>query len=143
MRIFKYPLSFVTTKVTYKIKECEVCYEEKKVKSMCKLPTGQWICRKCYRKSSGIKAHLDAAREVNKINRKRSALTYQESKVLWNIYNKKGMSDEEKKERIKSLKSSVLQNNKLMVLATKGDKKSFKEEFQKLTQKKPKILPGE
>jgi hypothetical protein len=72
---------------------------------------GHWLCRKCDKRKNfpvvGYKSKIVWQHEKKVLNSRQPYLSYQDCGILWKEYMKKGLTKEEAKFRIRSLKSKV------------------------------------
>lgn len=122
------------------ITECDVCHKQVRIKNTYKHPTGQRVCGRCMRSNT---RKTNSQKDMIRIIKRRSnrALTKDEEKELWRLYNEKKISYGEMCKRMKILKAEILKTRRVARIKDYYEKKKdkdFKQEFQKLKEKKSK-----
>lgn len=101
-----------------------------KEKNMLKLPTGQFICRRCNRHSPSA----EAFRESHKIWRRkmRRPITSIEKKVLQEMLRDK-LPESEINKRLEILKTNISKSHKIALEEKPIEATSFSEAYRKMT----------
>lgn len=115
---------------------CEECGETKKVGSTI-VYFRRILCKRCYQKLTSFAGHKRIEKEW-KAQRKRKALSPQETKILFFQWHKMGLSKKEIQNRIDTLRFTVLNANKKALDEQKASKPSFTEVFTELTHRRTK-----
>lgn len=104
---------------------CEACMQQHKEKWLGKI-NGHYICNRCQRSNK---------RWVEKPQgNDQRIFRREEISELWSHGKKLGLSDEQIKARIRSLRFSVARSRRLAKIQANYDRKSFKDSFSEMVQ---------